>query len=593
MLPPAAFNYPASGTTANYPFSFSVWFKTATSGVILGQQPGAVNTGLNSWVPALYIGTDGKLYASVFNPSTNARMVTAARYNDDNWHHAVSSYNAGVESLYVDGVLAGQQTVNQIGGTGFFYQLGTGVTSSYAAAPSGWNYFNGHLDEVRIAATPRSAEWIATEYNNLAPSGNFLYLLPENAPVVVTPPTAPLYANQTQQFAAAASSCAAGTVLWTATPSGFGTLSPTGFYTAPVTITAPQAVTITAASTADNTVAGTATIMLYPPVTVGITPATATLAMGQTQQFLASVGNAADLRVTWSIFPALGTINTAGQYTAPSFLSGQTQVRITATSVVDPTKSATVTILVGPLAAAPAFTQTFGSLLFNASAIALSPVSDTTRPFTNVAVTRTGVYAGTVVAQDVNGYQAGVGPLFHFNAVFTGTLNVPSAGQRTFTITSSDGFVLGIQGATRVSGPLANAPAQTTFRTLPVMGATNIRQAPAAQTIVVNFPAAGTYPYELDYSKGGDSKLTLTMFGDGAAIPAATFLSLTPQRVPSATGGTISQLTLKRDGSWRHRASQSAGYGAGHRAERAAARHNDGRHWRRHNHLRWFALASW
>jgi hypothetical protein len=38
--------------------------------------------------------------------------------------------------------------------------------------------------------------------------------------------------------------------------------------------------------------------------------------------------------------------------------------------------------------------------------------------------------------------------------------------------------------------------------------------------VVVNFPAAGAYPYELDYAKGGDKDLTLTMTANGQPIPA-------------------------------------------------------------------------
>ena len=83
------------------------------------------------------------------------------------------------------------------------------------------------------------------------------------------------------------------------------------------------------------------------------------------------------------------------------------------------------------VSATPAFTQVFPGLLFNTSSIAGSPVSDLTRPFTNVMVNRAGALVGTIPAESVNGYQAGVGPLYNFSAVFTGVLSVPSAGPRT------------------------------------------------------------------------------------------------------------------------------------------------------------------
>jgi len=54
--------------------------------------------------------------------------------------------------------------------------------------------------------------------------------------------------------------------------------------------------------------------------------------------------------------------------------------------------------------------------------------------------------------------------------VFTGTLNVPSAGPVTFTITSDDGFILGVgNGATRVSGALTNTPGSTAFKSYAVL----------------------------------------------------------------------------------------------------------------------------
>ncbi len=60
----------------------------------------------------------------------------------------------------------------------------------------------------------------------------------------------------------------------------------------------------------------------------------------------------------------------------------------------------------------------------------------------------------------------------------------------------------------------------------------------------MNFPAAGAYPYELDYAKGGDKNLTLTMLANGAPVPAAALLTLTPATVPSKTAGQIQQFVL-------------------------------------------------
>jgi subtilase family serine protease len=64
----------------------------------------------------------------------------------------------------------------------------------------------------------------------------------------------------------------------------------------------------------------------------------------QTAQFSATVGNASNTAVTWSVTtPNGGTINANGLYTAPTIAAGlPSTVTITATSVADPSKSAPV-----------------------------------------------------------------------------------------------------------------------------------------------------------------------------------------------------------------------------------------------------------
>ena len=182
--------------------------------------------------------------------------------------------------------------------------------------------------------------------------------------------------------------------------------------------------------------------------------------------------------------------------------------------------------------AQPLFTQTFPNIDFNPAPGAVpnntSSVTNLTRPFTDVVTDANGNFAGVLPAQG-NNYQAGVGTLYSFSAVFTGSFNVPAAGPVTFTFTSDDAFVFGVgNGTTATSGPQTNTPVSTTFLGLPVMGGVNQRSAPAASAITVNFPAPGVYPYEVDYAKGGDKNLTLTMLAGGAPIPPSALLTLNP-----------------------------------------------------------------
>ena len=109
---------------------------------------------------------------------------------------------------------------------------------------------------------------------------------------------------------------------------------------------------------AGSTGGATSTIIPPPPppppssIIVTITPASASLLLGNTQTFSATVTGAADTTVSWSVnaiaggTPLTGTITAAGVYTAPADLPLAPAVQITATSNSDPAKSATATLTV-------------------------------------------------------------------------------------------------------------------------------------------------------------------------------------------------------------------------------------------------------
>ena len=168
-------------------------------------------------------------------------------------------------------------------------------------------------------------------------------------PVVVVPPVASLYAGQTQQFTAQLHIIAlTGTVNWSITPQ-VGTISSSGLYMAPSPISAQQVVTVTATNAADGAQSASVSVILYPRASASVTPATATLGPSQTQQFKATVQNAAsgNMAVSWSISPSgAGTVDSTGLYTAPSTITSTQTVTLTATSVKYSyaTNSATITL---------------------------------------------------------------------------------------------------------------------------------------------------------------------------------------------------------------------------------------------------------
>jgi hypothetical protein len=182
-LPNNFLPYPTSGTSTK-PLSFATWFRTTTGGVILGQE----GAGGSGYVPAVYVGTDGKLYAEMFWNGVGNPVVSAGTVNDGQWHNVAVTYNGSSETVYLDGAAIKTVPFTQTAysSSGYSYTLGSGMASStdgWPAAPSpshGWYYFKGQMDEAAFYNRALSATDVQTIFN----VGNF-------APINVTnvPPT--------------------------------------------------------------------------------------------------------------------------------------------------------------------------------------------------------------------------------------------------------------------------------------------------------------------------------------------------------------------------------------------------------------------
>lgn len=163
-LPTNVFPFPTTGTST-MPFSFEVWFKTTSGGVILGQQDTAPFTGMSGWVPGLYVGTNGLLYGHLwegvgmppFPSSTN-------QVNDGKFHHAAVTYDGTNEALYLDGVDITNMPFTQkayASGT-YYYQLGTGYTAGWPGTSGDWFSFDGVIDEASIYNRALTAAEVAS-----------------------------------------------------------------------------------------------------------------------------------------------------------------------------------------------------------------------------------------------------------------------------------------------------------------------------------------------------------------------------------------------------------------------------------------------
>jgi hypothetical protein len=179
---------------------------------------------------------------------------------------------------------------------------------------------------------------IARSSNGIADTAAVTITAATITAVTVTPSSANLVTGQTQQFRASATLSNGSTqsnpsVTWSATG---GTISTAGLYTAGTTTGSFQVVALAANGMADTSAVS---IGVAPTITaLSVTPATASVELGATQQFsvsatLSNGSTQANPSVTWTATG--GTVSTGGSYTAGSTLGSFIVVATVANGVAD------------------------------------------------------------------------------------------------------------------------------------------------------------------------------------------------------------------------------------------------------------------
>jgi len=164
----------------------------------------------------------------------------------------------------------------------------------------------------------------------------------------VEPVTANVTTTAPQPFAAVVSGTSNSAVTWqvngiTGGNSTIGTISNTGIYTAPANIPSHSGVTVSAVSNANGFTSGRAQVTIVggnaPNVTVTTNPAGVTeVYTGTTQTFNVTVTGETNTAVNWAVNgvaggnATIGTISSAGLYTAPGTVPSQPIVVVTAVS---------------------------------------------------------------------------------------------------------------------------------------------------------------------------------------------------------------------------------------------------------------------
>jgi hypothetical protein len=185
---------------------------------------------------------------------------------------------------------------------------------------------------------------------------------PPSIQVSVTPASGPVLLGNQATFSATVTNTTNTSVSWSVNGvaggnAAAGTISSGGVYTAPADLPSPASVQITATSLADTTKSGSATEAVLSDITLALTPNPASVELGATQPFQATVTSAGhpDTTVRWSVSGAAcasgcGVVSANGSYVAPQILPSPASVTLTAQSVADPSKQ---------ISAAVAITSTF------------------------------------------------------------------------------------------------------------------------------------------------------------------------------------------------------------------------------------------
>ncbi|HPU13002.1 MAG TPA: PKD domain-containing protein [Aeromicrobium sp.] len=125
-------------------FSVEAWFKTSsTGGIVNFGDKASGDTSKNDRY--LYLDSSGKLTFGIYNGSSQVKLAGSGNMRDNQWHHAVGTFDEGKMALYLDGKRIGMNSAAGIAQQYWGYWRVGGDR-----AWSGNKYFNGVIDDVAI-----------------------------------------------------------------------------------------------------------------------------------------------------------------------------------------------------------------------------------------------------------------------------------------------------------------------------------------------------------------------------------------------------------------------------------------------------------
>ena len=282
-------------------------------------------------------------------------------------------------------------------------------------------------------------------------------------------------------------------------------------------------------------------------VAVTVTPTTATVASGATEQFSALVTNTSNVAVTWSA--SQGTISTSGLYQAPT-VSANTTATVTATSTADATKSATASVTVTTTPPLPVSVTTSSLSTATAGTAYSNPLTATggAAPYTWTLSSGSLPTGFTVKsAGSLSGTTSQTGQ-FNITVEVTDSSSSKLTASKSLTLTvESMAVTVTPTTATVASGATAQFTAYVTntsnagvtwSASAGTISGSGLYQAP---TVSVNTTAAVTATSVADTTKSATASVTVT-----AAPPRP--VSITTTSLLGATAGTAYSNTLTATG---------------------------------------------
>jgi len=232
----------------------------------------------------------------------------------------------------------------------------SGATSSTYTTPPTTASDNRAMFAVVISNNEGSTTSNAATLN-VAPTGAVA--------IVVSPTSSTVTAGATQQFTATVTGNSNRAVTWSLKGSGCsgaacGTISAGGLYTAPSSVPSPATLQVTVTSVADPTKSASAgvSVVVATAILMSISPTGASVPTGGTDSFTAAVTGTSNTTVAWSLTgagcsgSACGTLATSSLravYTAPVIAPSPPSVSIVATSMADPSKTASANVTIVPV----------------------------------------------------------------------------------------------------------------------------------------------------------------------------------------------------------------------------------------------------